>query len=195
MERIRTEARLDGVGSASRAVMRERLRRRMATGVFHFVQRRDGVVIDEWDAENVVTDEGLDYLLDVGLSGGTAITAWYVILKDNTGDPVDGTETYATPVFTEITAYSEGTRPAWTEAGVSSQSITNSASPASFSINGTTTVYGAGLVGGGSAPTTKGNTAGGGKLYCVANFTTEKSLNNGDTLEVTYTATLADDGV
>ena len=161
-------------------------------GTFHFKQIRDGQVIDEWDADNVVTDEGLDHALDVVLSGGTQITTWYVILKDNTSDPVSGAETYATPQFVEITAYSEGTRVAFVDGGVSSQSVDNSGSVASFSINGTTTVYGAALVGGGSAPSTKGNTAGGGKLFCVVNFSASKSLTSGDTLEVTYTVTSAD---
>jgi len=163
-------------------------------GQFHFRQIREGEVIDEWDADNIVTDEGLDDVLDVYLSGGTQITSWYVLLKDNTGDPLDGAETYATPVFSEIATYSEGTRPAWTDGGVSSQSVDNSGSAASFSINGTTTVDSAGLVGGGTAASTKEDTAGGGKLFCCANFASEKSLSSGDTLEVTYTVTSADDG-
>jgi hypothetical protein len=165
-------------------------------GVFHFRQLNSlGEVVDEWDAPNVVTNEGLDYLLDVALSGGTAITTWYMGLKDNTGDPVDGTETYATPVFSELTTqYSETVRETWIEGGVSSQSIDNSTTPAEFSIVTTVIVYGALLVGGGTAPSTKGDTAGGGKLFCVANFASSKSLGNGDTLQVTYTISAADDG-
>lgn len=164
-------------------------------GVFHFTQRNGaGEIVDEWDAHNIVTDEGLDHLLDVTLSGGTQITSWYVILKDNTGDPVDGSETYATPLFSEITDYDEANRVAWSDGGVSSQSVDNSGTPASFSINTTVTVYGAGLVGGGTAITTKGDTSGGGTLFCCANFASSKALNSGDTLEVTYTLTAADAG-
>lgn len=171
-------------------------RDRILRGSFHFDHfDKNGFKVNEWEQKNIVTDEGLNYLLDVALSGGTQISAWYLLLKDNTGDPLDGSETYATPVFSEITDYTEGSRPAWTDGGVSSQSVDNSGSVASFSINATVTVYGAGMVGGGSNPSTKGNVAGGGKLFCVSNFSSSKALSNGDTLQVTYTVTAADDGV
>jgi hypothetical protein len=192
---------MDRAVPASRAFIKEMLRGRgrgplRVAGVFHLQHIRDGEIIDEFDAPNVVTDEGVNYGLDVSLSAGTQITSWYLALKDNTGDPVDGSETYATPVFSEITAYSEANRPAWTDGGVSAKSVDNSGSPADFSITSSVTVYGVSLVGGGSTPSTKGDTAGGGKMWSVGNFTGgSKDLTNGDTLRVTYTLTGDDDGV
>jgi hypothetical protein len=62
-------------------------------------------------------------------------------------------------------------------------------------MNATETIYGAALVGGGSGATTKGDTAGGGKLWCAAQFASSKNVDSGDTLEITYTLTSADDGV
>lgn len=164
-------------------------------GVFHVFHVRDGGIIDEWDAPNIITDEGLDHVLTSVLAGGTQITSWFLALKDNTGDPIDGTETYAAPAFTEITDYSEANRPAWTAGAVAGQSVDNSGSPASFSINATVSIFGIAVVGGGTGGNTKGDTAGGGTMYSLANFSAQRDLNNGDTLEVTYTATSADDGV
>ena len=62
---------------------------------------------------------------------------------------------------------------------------TNSASPATFSINGTTTVGGAFL--------TSNNTKGGstGTLFSASDFTGgDRSVVSGDTLTVTYTFSL-----
>jgi len=156
-------------------------------GVFHFSQIRDGEVLDEWDAPNLITNQGLNHALGVVLAAGTQATSWYVMLKDNTGDPLDGAETYGTQVFTEITAYDEATRPAWNPATVSGQSVANSATVASFTINASTTVYGAALA---DSNVISGATAGH-YLFCAANFASAKALVSGDTLEVTYTLTAA----
>jgi hypothetical protein len=167
-------------------------------GRYQFDLFRKGRHIDRWFAPNIVTQEGLEYALGVALISTTQITSWYVILKDNTGDPLDGTETYATPVFTEITSYDEATRPAWTGGaitGTTTKSVDNSATPADFTISTTVTVYGSGMVGGGTAASTKGNTAGGGTLFNAANYSASKSLVDNDTLQVTYTNTTEDDGV
>jgi hypothetical protein len=64
--------------------------------------------------------------------------------------------------------------------------ITNSASPAAFTINGTTTVGGAFLI----SNSTKGGTTG--TLFSAADFASpgDRSVANGDTLNVTYTFSL-----
>lgn len=139
--------------------------------IFHLEHWRGDKLLAERHEENLCPDEFIDYMLDAGLSGGTPITAWYVLIFNDNFTP-DGDETYATPGFTESTDYDEVTRPAWTEAGVSSQVITNSASKATFTMNGTdTSIYGAAIVGGGSNPSTKDDQAGGGTLGPVAQFT------------------------
>ena len=152
-----------------------------------------GWLVDQWDAHNIVTREGLGYALGVALDGSTAqITAWYLGLKDETSDPLDGTETYASPAFTELTSYDEATRAAWTAgaiSGTTTKSIDNSAAAATFTISGTDSYVGVALFGGGTAATTKGNSAGGGTLFSAANFTSAKALVDNDTLEITYTFT------
>jgi hypothetical protein len=149
-----------------------------------------------WEEENhnIVTNEGLDAILDIMFHGSTQITTWYCALVETDTSPAAGM-TYATPTYTESTAYDEATRPAYNEAASSSQSITNSANKATFTISGTKTMYGAAIVGGGSAPTTKGDAAGGGKLFCYSKFTSERSVVDDDVINLTYTLSAADDGV
>jgi len=166
-------------------------------GAFQFDLYRHGYHIDRWYQPNIVTQEGLEYALGVALISTTQITAWYILLKDNTNDPVDGTETYATPLFVEIADYDETIREAWTGgaiSGTTTKSVSNSGTPAEFTISTTVTIYGAGLVGGGTAPSTKSDTSGGGTLLCVSNFASSKPLVDNDTLQVTYTNTTQDDG-
>ena len=143
---------------------------------------------------NLITNEGLDHVLNVILHGATQITTWYLALFENDHTPAAG-NTYATPGFTETTSYDEATRQAYNEAASSSQSVTNSANKAVITISASITLYGLGLVGGGSAATTKANTDGGGTLFNVATFATAREMIDDDTLSITYTAGAADDGV
>ena len=83
--------------------------------------------------------------------------------------------------WSEVAAYTESTRPAYSHASAASQAITNSASKASFSINATTTIYGIFCV----TNSTKSGTTG--TLISATDFASSKSADNGDTLEVTYT--------
>jgi hypothetical protein len=136
-------------------------------------------------AFNLVTNEGLDHLLDVLLHNDTQVNPWYVGLK-NTGAPAAGDTLASHGTWTENANYT-GDRQEYVEAAASSQSTTNSASPASFAIdtNGQT-IAGAFLA---SAATGTSGT-----LLCAADFSSSKSADDGDTLEVTYTISAADDG-
>ena len=138
-------------------------------------------------AKNLVTNVGLDHILDVVLHAAAQVGTWYVGLK-GTGTPAAGDTLATHATWTENTNYTEGARVAYNEAAASSQSITNSANKASFSINADTqTIAGAFL-----ASVASGTS---GTLLCVADFTGgNKSADSGDTLEVTYTISAADDG-
>jgi len=111
-----------------------------------------------------------------------------VLIYEDDVTPTTAT-TYAVPVFTECTAYSEANRQAYVEAAASSQSITNSANKATMTINATKTIYGAALVGGGTDGNTKGDVAGGGYMYCASKFSEAKPVENGDTIKITITIT------
>jgi len=163
-------------------------------GYFEVVHRgKDGKVKSREKVHNLVTNEGLDHILDVVLHAATQITTWYVALFEDDHSVAAG-NTYAVPGYTECTAYDEANRQEYEEAAASSQSITNSANKATFTMGATKTVYGAALVGGGTDGNTKGNTDGGGTLLCAAQFSASKSVEDDDTLEVTYTVSAADDG-
>lgn len=163
-------------------------------GVFDIeVKDKFGNLLSRSRAENIITNEGLDSILDVYLHGDTQITVWYCVIFETDTTPAAGT-TYAVPVFTEWAAYDEGTRPEYVEAASSSQSITNSANKAVFTANATKTLYGAALVGGGSAPTTKSNVAGGGTLPCAGKFAASQPVVDDNVVNLTYTVTAADDG-
>lgn len=156
-------------------------------GYFTYQHIRDGKVIDEWKEPNIVVDEGINYILDAALSGATQVTTFYIGLFQNNYTPLS-TDVAATfpgaGVGNEITtAYTEATRPVWTEAGVSAKTITNTASPAVFTFNTGATAYGAFLV----TTNTKGGTTG--KLIAASKFSSSRAMLNTDALHVTYTLT------
>lgn len=136
--------------------------------------------------DNLVTNEGLNDVLDKYLKGSSYTAAHYVLLTDGT-PTVAAADTMASHAgWTEVTAYGEAARPALTLGAVASQSVDNSASKASFSVNATATIGGAGI----ATNATKGGTTG--TLYAAGAFTGgDRSLADGDTLNITVTATMA----
>lgn len=150
---------------------------------------RDANGVEKWrdTIDNIVVNAGLDYLLDAGLSGGTPITAWYLGLTSATPTVAAGNTMPSHAGWTEVTDYSEANRPAWTDGGVSSQSVSNSGSPADFTINADGTDIGGAFL---TSNNTKGGTTG--TLYAAGAFTAgNKSLDDGDSLEVVFTGTAA----
>lgn len=158
-----------------------------AAGCFEIVCR-DKNGKEKWRdiARNLVVNAGLDYLLDAGLSGAAPITSWFLGLADGTPTPAAGDTMASHAGWTEVTAYDEAARQAWSEAGVSAQSITNSASPAVFTVSANGTTIGGLFL---TSVNTKGGSTG--TLYSVAAFSAgDKLLDDNDTLTVTYTTSL-----
>jgi hypothetical protein len=161
-------------------------------GVFTVECRdKDGNV--KWTAQspNLVVNVGLKDMNDKYFSGATYTAAWYIGLygAGSSNNPAAGDTMASHAGWTEVVAYSQSTRPAATFAAATTADpsvITNSASPAAFSINGTTTVGGAFL----TSNDTKSGTTGG--LFSASDFTSpgDRSVVNGDTLNVTYTFSL-----
>jgi len=138
---------------------------------------------------NLVVNTGLNSLLDVTLSGGTQYTAWFVGLgldTDNSGLTAVAGDVLGTYTnWAEVTDYDEVNRVAWVDGGVASQTVSNSASPAEFTISATVTIGGSFLAGVNTG-------TGGGGLYAAGAFTAgDKLLNDNDTLSVTATFTTA----
>lgn len=147
---------------------------------------KDGNIKSVERFDNLVTDEGINYMLNAALHGGTAISSWH-IAPWSTNTAVAAGNTYATPGNTEATGYDEATRQEWGEGAASSKSVTN-ATAAVITATGALSIYGFGIVGGGSAATTKGDAAGGGTLLSSGLFTGGvKTLAAAETLSLTYT--------
>lgn len=138
--------------------------------------------------KNLVTTQGLNYIMEAGFRSGTAYANWYVGLKD-TGAPAAGDTAANLPSsngWAEYTEYTESVRPTLTLDGAfASGTQDNSASPASFSIDTPAPdVYGVFLV----DANAKGANTGANVLYGVGDFSGgAKVVDAGDTLNVTVT--------
>jgi hypothetical protein len=152
---------------------------------------KDGIL--KWSAEesNLVVNVGLQYMAGTALTSTTQITTWYIGLygAGASNTPAAGDTMSSHIGWTEVTPYT-GARPTATFVAATNANpsvVTNSASPASFAINATQTVGGAFLV---SNSTAGGST---GTLFSAADFQSpgDRSVVSGDTLNVTYTFSLA----
>jgi len=164
-----------------------------AKGVYK-VQCHDAQGNLKWEAEapNLVVNVGLQDMNAKYFTGSAYTAAWYLGLygAGSTNNPAAGDTMSSHAGWTEVVAYSQATRPACTFGTPTTANpsvATNSASPATFSINGTTTVGGAFL----TSNSTKSGTTG--TLYSAADFSSpgDRAVVSGDTLSVTYTLSLA----
>lgn len=133
--------------------------------------------------KNLVVTTGLNQLLDATLKTGLASPAWYVGLK-GMGTVAAGDTMASHAGWSELTPYSDGTRPAFTPGAIAGGSVDNSAAKAVFNINGSSTIYGSFM----ANNSTKGGTTG--TLYGAGDFASSRAVVNGDTLNVTVTASI-----
>jgi len=164
-----------------------------ATGVFEIkCHDKDGNLKWEAQSKNLVVNVGLQYMAGSALTSTTQITTWYLGLygagASNTPAAADTMSSHAG--WTEVVAYSNATRVAATLVAATNANpsvVTNTASPATFNINGTTTVGGAFLTSGSAKSGTTGT------LFSAADFGSpgDRSVVSSDTLSVTYTFSLA----
>ena len=161
-------------------------------GVFT-VQCRDKDGSLKWEAKspNLVVNVGLKDMNEEYFTGSAYTATWFIGLygAGASNNPAAGDTMASHAGWVEVTAYSQATRPAasfGTATTADPSVIGTSGSPAVFSINGTTTVGGAFLV----SNNTKGGTTG--VLFSASDFAApgDRSVINGDTLNVTYTFSL-----
>jgi hypothetical protein len=158
-------------------------------GIMGNAVRRNGEIIMPWEFHhNVVTTEGINHVLNVTMHDTAKTATWYIGIH-TAGAPAIGT-TAATyhSTHTETTSYDEATRIEWNTAASTAKSITNSANKATFTMSGTVTVTGAGIL----SVSTKQSTSG--VLLAVASFASSRDLKDDDELLVSYTLGAADDG-
>jgi hypothetical protein len=143
----------------------------------------------KWEAEshNLVVNVGLQYMNAAALGGGTQITFWYIGLygAGASNTPAAGDTMSSHIGWTEIyTQYSQATRPqcVFGTATTADPSVITNTSAAVFSFTTSATVGGAFL----TSNNTKNGTTG--TLFSAADFAApgDRSVVNGDTLNVTY---------
>lgn len=160
-----------------------------AGGVFTFTcYDQSGQVKWQDDMHNLVVNQGLQDMNTKYFTGSGYTATWYLGLYGAaaSNNPTASDTAASHPGFTEITPYSNATRPACTfgTATTADPSVTtNASSPASFAINATATVGGGFLI----SNNTKGGTTG--VLFSAADFQSpgDRAVVDGDTLVVTYT--------
>jgi len=152
---------------------------------------KDGNLKWEDSSANLVVNVGLQDMNTQYFTGSGYTATWYIGLYGaaSSNDPAAGDTAASHLGWTEVTDYSQATRPACTFGTATTADpsvISNSASPAAFSINATVTVGGAFLI----SNNTKGGSTG--VLFSAADFAApgDRSVVNGDTVNVTYTFSL-----
>ena len=151
-------------------------------GYFEVEVWRDGKLFRKERAPNGVTNIGKNTILDSFFRNIAPPTTWYLAFIDNAGfTALAAADTMASHAgWTEAVGYTEATRPTWVTVAAAAQSISNS-TPATFSINGTATLFGIFTV----DVVTKGGATG--TLWATAAFTSPIPVINGDILKITYT--------
>lgn len=147
--------------------------------------------LDEQFDPNLLPNEGLVYLLSVGLNNGAKLATWYLSIYAGNYTPLAGLTAASYPATAaEITSntegYTEPTRPVWTPTAPTTPLIDNLANKAAFTIAtaSSLTVNGAALL----SEATKGAVTG--KLISATKFNTARTLYNTDVFNLAYRVTL-----
>lgn len=151
-------------------------------GVFYLEHWRAGKMIAKIKIPNAVTTTGKNNIFDSFFRNNAPPTNWYMGLIDSAAfTAVAVSDTMAAhPGWTELQAYTEATRQAWTAAAASNGQVTNAASVATFNMNATNSIKGSFIV--------SNNTKGGatGILWTTGLFATALAVVNGDQVKLTY---------
>ncbi len=154
----------------------------------HFITEhlREGKLLSTSTDKNTVVDEGLMSILSVIFNAGVATATWYIGIFGGNYTPLS-TDTGALIAVnaTESAAYTEAVRQTWVVAAPAANQITNSASKATFTINATTTIYGAFLISTSAISDTLGS------LMAASKFAASRAVVNLDQLLITYTISAA----
>lgn len=188
---------LDAVASAGAAISKSDAMREAAEAHGSYTVEcydKDGKLKWKDDIENVVTTLGKNLALDTFLAGAAyTVTGPFMGLINGSASSAVAADTMAShAAWLEVgganaPAYTGGRKTvSWSAASGGSKSTS---AAASFAITSTGTVGGCFIVLGAGALSTIANT--GGVLYSAGAFTGgSKQVDNGDTLNVTYTASL-----
>ena len=167
-------------------------------GTFIFEARdKDGNIKWTAEAKNLTTNQGRQDMNAKYFLGSSYTAAWFIGLVNNSPTPsYSVSDTMASHAgWAETTDYSGSNRATanfgtatTADPSVIANTVASGGTVASFSITGTVTIDGAFLT------ATQDNSTNTGVLFSVAAFETpgDRSVVNGDTLNVTYQFSLAD---
>lgn len=135
---------------------------------------------------NLITNQGLNNMLDVWCAGGSQVNNRYIALFESNSTPAASwtSANFHATNCTEWESYDEAARQLWEKGAVASQAIDNSAAKASFTANATKTLYGAALL---SASAKNGSGDAAGILYAATRYATARSVVATDIVNVQYT--------
>jgi len=159
-----------------------------AGGVF-IIQCLDKEGNLKWEDQkhNLVVNAGLQDMNEKYFKGSGYTATWYIGVygAGASNDPAAGDTSASHAGWTEVTPYSNATRPVATFGTATTADpsvISNSGSPAQFNINTTATVGGAFLI----SDNTKGGTTG--VLFSASDFASpgDRAVASGDTLNIVY---------
>ena len=149
----------------------------------------DGQLKWEQETPNLVVNQGLQDMNTTYFNSGTQVTTWYVglITGPGSGTTITAADTLASKAWTEFTNYA-GNRKAAVFATATTADpsvVTNTASPAQFSISGA-----GGTVAGAFLASVATGTSG--VLFSASDFQSpgDRVVVSGDQLNVTYTFSL-----
>ena len=142
----------------------------------------------KWEAEshNLVVNEGLQDMNTKYFKGAAYTAGWFIgLISGSSPATIVSTDTLASKGWTEFTTYSGNRQAAvfGTASTADPSVISNTGSAASFTIGiGGGNVAGAFLCAGATGTPV---------LFSASNFASSRSVSSGDTLNVTYTFSLA----
>lgn len=126
--------------------------------------------------------EARNHIMDVVLRNGTKVPTWYVMLYEGNYTPQDSdTAANIGSRATEITAYSEATRPELVENAPVNGEINNAGALAQVTMTATKTIRGLAIVSSG------GKGTGTGILLAIQKLATPVTYNAGDIVKVPIT--------
>jgi len=154
---------------------------------FRIRNKTTGIVEEFLDKipHNLVTNEGLNHLLDAVFHGATQVDPWYVGLK-LTG-AVAATDTYSGMIsdgeaWDEFEEYSNH-RKEFVEGAAASQAISNTGSVAQFDITSAGQIYGAIL----TSVESKTENPAGAVLFSAGDINSFRTVDSGDQVNITLT--------
>ncbi len=179
----RAEARMSAIGAGLAAIG---LKNRVTIRCFEY---EGGPLLWEEINDNITVNEGLNDILSQYFKGSSYTASFFVGLVDNASFSAFAAGDTAAQIggsngWLESTAYTQSVRQTLTLGSVSAQSVDNSGSVASFTMNASGTLKGAFL----DTNSTKAGTSG--KLIAEVAFGGgNQPFVNGNVIQVTYTLT------